>query len=98
MGMDDSLVEFRIDDGSWQPMRKVLQPDPDLLAENIRDDEADALRGYDRSPEAVPSQHLWRGTLPTDLALGEHAIEVRYQDPWRGQQTATTTYRLSEAP
>ena len=98
MGMDDSVVEYRVDDGDWQPMRKVLQPDPDLLAENIRDDEADALRGYDRSPEAVPSQHLWRGTLPTDLALGEHAIEVRYQDPWRGQQTATTTYRLSEAP
>ena len=98
MGMDDSVVEYRVDDGDWQPMGKVLQPDPDLLAENIRDDEADALRGYDRSPEAVPSQHLWRGTLPTDLAIGEHAIEVRYQDPWRGQQTATTTYRLSEAP
>src|SRR5690606_5792875 len=68
MGMDDSVVEYRIDDGAWRPMRKVLRPDPALLAENVRDDEADALRGYDRSPEAEPSAHLWRGTLATDLA------------------------------
>jgi hypothetical protein len=96
MGMDDSLVEFRIDDGSWQPMRKVLQPDPALLVENARDDLADHLRGYDRSPEATPSPHLWRGTLPTDLAVGEHAIEVRYVDTWRGEQRANTSYLLED--
>ena len=97
MGMDDSVVEYRIDDGAWRPMRKVLRPDPALLAENVRDDEADALRGYDRSPEAEPSAHLWRGTLATDLAVGEHRVEVRYVDPWQGEQLASTTYRLEEA-
>src|SRR3546814_5751245 len=81
-----SRVEYRIDDGDWRPMRKVLQPDPRMLAENARDDAATELRGYDRSPEADVSQHLWRGTLPTDLAVGEHAIEVRHLDPWRGEQ------------
>ncbi|MFX6122919.1 calcineurin-like phosphoesterase C-terminal domain-containing protein, partial [Acinetobacter baumannii] len=55
MGMDDTRVEYRIDDGAWQPMRRVERPDPRVLAENVRDDEADALRGYDRSPEAAPS-------------------------------------------
>src|SRR5690606_10563494 len=65
MGMDDSVVEYRVDDGPWTPMHKVLQADPRVLAENVRDDEAGALRGWDRSPEAEPSQHLWRGTLPT---------------------------------
>lgn len=97
MGTDDSRVEYRIDGGEWQPMAKVLQPDPRLLAENARDDAADALRGYDRSPEAVPSQHLWRGTLPTGLAPGEHAVEVRFLDPWRGEQRAETSYRLKAA-
>lgn len=63
MGDDDARVEYRVDDGGWQPMRKVLQPDPGLLAENMKDDEADALRGYDRSPEATASRHLWRGAL-----------------------------------
>ena len=94
MGMDDSLVEFRVDDGDWQPMRKVLQADPALLVENMRDDLAEDLRGYDRSPEAAPSAHLWRGALPTDLAVGEHVVEVRFMDAWRGEQRAKIRYRL----
>ena len=97
MGGDGTRVEFRVDDGEWTPMRKVSQPDPGLLAENARDDEADALRGYDRSPEAEPSSHLWRGALPTDLAIGEHVVEVREFDRWRGEQRATTRYRLEPA-
>jgi hypothetical protein len=97
MGRDDSRVEYRIDGGAWQPMRKILRPDPRLLAQNVRDDEADALRGYDRSPEAELSAHLWRGTLPTDLAAGEHAVEVRAFDAWNGEQRAATRYRLEEA-
>ena len=97
MGDDDTRVEFRVDDGEWKPMRKVLQPDPNLLAENARDDEAEALRGHDRSPEAEPSPHLWRGALPTSLAVGEHEVEVREFDRWRGEQRATTRYRLEPA-
>ncbi|GAA5007429.1 calcineurin phosphoesterase [Pseudoluteimonas lycopersici] len=97
MGDDDTRVEFRVDGGEWKPMKKVLQPDPNLLAGNARDDAADALRGYDRSPEAEPSPHLWRAALPTDLAAGEHTIEVREFDRWRGEQRAKTTYRLQDA-
>lgn len=98
MGRDDTRVEYRVDGGEWRPMRKMLAPDPALLAENARDDAADALRGYDRSPEATPSPHLWRGTLPTDLAAGEHIVEVRAFDAWQGEQRAATRYRLDEAP
>ncbi len=97
MGMDDSRVEYRVDEGEWMPMKKVLQPDPVLLAENMRDDAAEALRGYDRSPEAEPSQHLWRAALPTRLDAGEHRIEVRAFDRWRGEFRTETTYRLEEA-
>lgn len=97
MGMDDSHVEFRVDGGEWALMRKVLQPDPALLAENMRDDAADTLRGYDRSPEAEPSRHLWRAALPTNLALGEHRVEVRTLDRWRGDTVASITYRLDAA-
>jgi hypothetical protein len=78
-------------------MRQVSQPDPRLLAENAKDDTSEALRGYDRSPEATPSKHLWRGALATDLAVGEHRVEVRYFDPWRGEQRAATTYWLDDA-
>src|SRR5690606_10663977 len=89
MGTADSAVEYRVDDGDWQPMRRVMQPDPRVLIENARDDEAAALRGFDRSPEAKPSSHLWRGALPTDLAAGEHRVEVRTQDHWLGEHAAS---------
>ena len=97
MGMDDTRVEYRVDDGEWMPMKQVLQPDPALLVENMRDDMAEALRCYDRSPEAEPSPHLWRAALPTKLEAGEHRIEVRAFDRWRGEVRASTTYRLEEA-
>jgi hypothetical protein len=90
-------VEFRVAGGDWQPMQRVSRPDPWLMAENRRDDEASALRGFDRAPEAAPSTHLWRGALPTDLAAGEHRIEVRTQDRWRGELRAEAGYRLEEA-
>ncbi|WP_411832420.1 calcineurin-like phosphoesterase C-terminal domain-containing protein [Pseudoxanthomonas mexicana] len=96
-GDERSVVEYRIGDGEWKPMRKVLRADPWLLAENLRDDEAADLRGYDRAPEAVPSQHLWRGTLPTDLAPGLHRIEVRALEA--GQSTrhhASIEYELRD--
>jgi len=94
MGHDGSRVEYRVDGGEWKPMAQVARPDPRLLAENARDDTADTLRGYDRSPEAEPSPHLWRGPLPTGLAAGEHVVEVRAFDDWQGEQHARTRYRL----
>lgn len=97
MGLDDSRVEFRVDGGAWMPMKKVLMPDPALVAENARDDASEVLRGFDRSPEAELSPHLWRGALPTKLAAGDHVVEVRAFDRWRGETSASTTYRLEDA-
>lgn len=94
MGLEDTRVEFRIGEGEWQPMVRVQAPDPRLLLENARDDLAVDLRGFDRSPEARPSTHLWRGALPTDLEAGEHRIEVRAFDRWQGEQRAWIRYRL----
>lgn len=97
MGQNGDRVEFRVDGGDWMPMHQMLAPDPALTTENARDDLADALRGYDRSPEASPSPHLWRGALPTNLAVGTHRIEVRAFDAWRGELRADTSYRLEDA-
>ena len=35
--------------------------------------------------------------LPTDLAEGEHAVEVRAFDRWQGERSARTSYRLQVA-
>lgn len=96
MARADTRVEFRINDGEWKPMRRTLAPDPRVVRENMLDADADALRGYDRSAEATPSPHLWRGALPTDLAPGAHRIEVRAFDAWRGEVRAQGEYRLHE--
>ena len=97
MGRIDTRVEFRIDDGEWKPMRRIVAPDPRVLRENMLDADADTLRGYDRSAEATFSPHLWRGALPTDLAPGAHRIDVRAFDAWRGEVRAQADYRLQDA-
>jgi len=94
MGMDGSRVEYRVDGGDWQPMRKVRRPDPWLVAENAQDDLAPTLRSRERVMEAVISPHLWQGRLPTSLPTGEHVVEVRAFDRWQGEQHASTRYRL----
>lgn len=98
MGRADTRVEYRIDGGEWRPMQRVARADPRVLLENAADDASNALRGFDRTPEASVSEHLWRGSLPTDLDPGEHRIEVRAEVPWRGWHTAETVYRLEVVP
>jgi len=97
MGDADTRVEYRINGGPWKPMRRVERADPRLLLENVADDLAAGLRGYDRSPEAVASTHLWRGALDTGLSAGTHQVEVRAFDRWQGEVVASTSYSLQEA-
>jgi len=94
MGMDETRVEYRVDGGGWQPMRKARRPDPWLAAENAQDDHTPTLRSRERVMEAVISPHLWQGRLPTSLPAGEHMVEVRAFDRWQGEQRALTRYRL----
>ena len=97
MGDADTRVEYRVGSGEWQPMRRVDRADPELRAINTDDDRSDVLRGYDRAPEAILSPHLWRGALRTDLPAGEHEVEVRLFDRWRGELRRATRYRLVDA-
>ena len=97
MGDASTVVEYRIDEGEWKPMRKVLQADPIVLEENVRDYSTDSLRGYNRLPEASPSTHLWRGVLATNLDVGSHRVEVRANIAGFGQSLAQVSYRLDDA-
>jgi hypothetical protein len=94
MGHAEARVEYRIDDGDWRPMKRVERADPRVLAENVADDAATTPRAFDRLPDAAPSTHLWRGALPTGLAAGEHRVQVRAYDLWRGEVFAETRYHL----
>jgi hypothetical protein len=89
-------VEYRIDNADWKPMSRVENLDPSVLELNMLDARSEQLRGYDLTPEAQVSMHLWRGSLPTGLAIGEHRIEVRAKlsDRWFND---VLNYRLLQA-
>lgn len=97
LGHAGTRVEYRVDGAEWRAMARVERADPRLAAENVRDDEAETLRGFDRSPEAEASPHLWRGPLPTGLDAGRHLVEVRSIDDAGRESRASTHYRLEDA-
>lgn len=97
LGHATTRVEYRVDGGDWKPMRYWPAPDPRLLLENARDDLAQGLRSFDRSAEAEPSTHLWRGALPTRLGAGEHRVEVRAFADHGEEHRASIGYRLVDA-
>ncbi|RPD45741.1 hypothetical protein DNI29_16420 [Hymenobacter sediminis] len=89
-GSSKTRVEFRLNDGAWQPAYPVVAPDPylariyQLQRRRIYPTaKASALAG-----RAEPSPHLWRARLPDNLPVGTHKIEVRATDPYGLQAQA----------
>ena len=84
-----AVVEWRIDDGSWQPMTKT-ENETDPLFQSLYDEEQqigkDNLkwRGLAK-PMVCP--HLWKATLPAAMNAGTYLIQVRATNP-NGQTLA----------
>jgi hypothetical protein len=83
-GSERTQVQFRVDDGAWQPTaRTTATSDPNVarlyqLQARGRYPSSNASR---LSGQAEPSPHLWRAALPTDLRPGTHKLEVRATEP-----------------
>jgi hypothetical protein len=80
-GHDGWTVEARVDGRAWNAMRRVLGWDPSYAAQFLAQDERDRPLGGRRLPDPAVCYHLWRGSLPGDLALGRHLLSVRATDP-----------------
>ncbi len=98
LGEEGTQVRYRVGVGEWVTMRAASGPDPAVRAINVRQDEATTLPSGGRVPDAVPSTHLWRAALPTDLPVGEHQVTVDVLDRWGRSWRSATSYRLVEAP
>lgn len=80
MGHSEAKVEFRIDNSEWKAMSFADSQDPSYLGLLYKWDVTEILMPGRRPSNAVPSTHLWTASFPTDLAEGEHTIEVRATD------------------
>ncbi len=80
--LPDAKVRMRIGgEGKWRSMQQVTEPDPFFEAARERE-EALPDSPWLGMPGLRPSRHLWMANLPTGLAPGFHAIDVRAEDDW----------------
>jgi hypothetical protein len=79
-GSPKSTVEMRVgEEGEWRRLERRVMIDP--AYQRVFDAEAAIPDPPWRSlPRPRPSTHLWRGTLPSDLPVGSHLIQVRTED------------------
>lgn len=94
IGQRDDKVEYRIGNGGWKPMVYTEAPDPEFADAVGRWDTTEELFPGRRPSNPVNSTHLWRGSIPTNLGVGVHQIEVKATDRFGRIFTAQSTYRL----
>jgi hypothetical protein len=79
-GSERSRVEMRLGEtGDWTLLKREAREDPYYLAAIERDLERNPKPTY-YLPPAIESPHLWVGTLPANVPVGTHALEVRTTD------------------
>ncbi len=79
-GSENCLVEYRINDGNWSPMRYVIEQDPTVSALRYQWDSAEKLPVGVRPSNPALTYHLWKVRMPTRLPLGQNTIQVRVTD------------------
>ena len=74
-GGPKSIVEFRIDDGEFLPMQRVLREDPFMIEVFARNE--DTKKSW---LQATPSSHVYTADLPDDLEVGVYTVSIRAKD------------------
>jgi hypothetical protein len=80
MGHEGNSVEYRIDGGEWKKMTHTVEPDPYYLSLLFRWDQTETLFAGRKPGSPLPSTHLWKAGIPTNLVEGRHTLEVRAVD------------------
>jgi hypothetical protein len=94
MGNYKDTVMYRIDNGDWKTMVHIEDYDPAYVTLVCEWDTSTELMGGRRSSNPIKSNHLWRGSIPTNLGLGLHKIEIKATDMFGNQYIGTNSYRL----
>ena len=94
MGNKNDTVKYRIDRGEWKTMKYIEDYDPAYTALVYEWDTKTELMEGKRSSNPIKSNHLWRGSIPTNLNIGKHIIEIKATDMFDNGYTETSSYRL----
>ena len=94
MGSPNDVVEYRIGNGEWRPMRYTEAVDPSYMMKLVEWDFTEKLLPGRRPSNAVNSTHLWTGAVPLNLEPGEHTIYVRATDRFGKTHHGQKTYKI----
>ena len=93
-GTETCSLTFRVNDGEWIDMRRVIEPDPTFYEVILRwDTTTEPLSGV-RPSNPVNSMHLWKARVPSNLPPGEHVLEVKAVDMFGREFTASRIYTI----
>jgi len=92
-GENDQLV-YRVDNGEWKAMERVVEADPSYVELVYEWDLAEQLMPGRRSSDPSASTHVWKGKIPANLELGTHKVEIKATDMFGKTHTATGSYRI----
>src|SRR5699024_3851117 len=68
LGNKKTKVEYQLPNGEWAAMKKVEEGDPHLKSILAEWDSAEKTFEGDRPSDPIPSSHLWKAPVPTDIA------------------------------
>ena len=94
MGSKNDVVEYKIDNGEWRPMRHIETVDPSYMIKLIEWDFTEKLLSGRRPSNAVNSTHLWTGAIQLNLEPGEHTIYVRAKDRFGKTHHGQKKYKI----
>ncbi|GAB6122608.1 calcineurin-like phosphoesterase C-terminal domain-containing protein [Dysgonomonas termitidis] len=98
MGSNNDSVEYRVDEGPWTKMTKIDDYDPAYYRYMQDWDYSDEVKPVRRPSNAQICRHLWRASIPSNLPVGEHRIEVRATDMFGRVFTQNSSYQIKELP
>ena len=96
MGRKGDKVQYRVDGGEWKEMEHIEAQDPSYVELVYEWDLTDKLMSGRRSSDPILSTHVWRGSLPANLEIGTHTIEIEATDMFGKVHTATKTYKIDK--
>lgn len=94
MGSASDTLYYRVDNSNWQLMTFIKDYDPSYLHLLHEWDYSEILLDGSRPPNPALCSHLWRGSIPTFLPVGEHTIEIKAKDMFGRELTQKSSYKI----